>query len=62
MTDAEFEQIINELHPDLIKVAGLAWEAGHLVRKMDPVAFAEMKSNYENYFDSDEEDVDETEE
>lgn len=62
MTDTEFEQIINELHGDLIEVAGLSWEAGHLVRKMDPVAFAEMKYRYENSFMDHDESVDETEE
>lgn len=40
MTDNEFEQLLND-------VFGQTFEAGTLIRNMDPVAFEVMKSEYE---------------
>ena len=46
MTDNEFEQLLNEIN-DEVTVFGQTFEAGTLIRKMDPVAFEVMKSEYE---------------
>ena len=61
MTDYDFEQLLTNIHGE-IRVGNLSWEAGYLIRKMDPVAFDEMKSAYEDSVESDEDDVDETDE
>lgn len=61
MTDYDFEQLLTDIYGE-VRVGKLSWEAGYVIRKMDPVAFDEMKNNHEDSIESDEDDVDETEE
>ena len=64
MTEFEFEQLLNDIHGE-IKVVGLTFSVGSLIRKMDPVAFYQMQSDYESTLEDDgnfsEDDVDEIE-
>ena len=41
MSKDEFEQMLNETN-DLVNILGMNWEAGSLLRKVDPVSFTEM--------------------
>ena len=61
MTDYDFEQQLTDIYGE-INIAGLSWDAGYLIRKMDPIAFDRMKSDYEDSIEDDEEIVDESEE
>lgn len=61
MTDSDFEQHLTDLYGEF-RIPNLSWEAGYVIRKVDPAAFAMMKNEYEYFIESDEDDVDETDE
>lgn len=48
MNDDEFEELLNEIN-DPITVFGCTFDAGTLIRKMDPIAFEAMKNDCEVY-------------
>lgn len=47
MTDCEFELMLNELN-DPVTVANFTFDFGTLIRKMDPIAFKQMKNECED--------------
>lgn len=48
MTDDQFEELLNVIN-DPITVFGIEFDAGTAIRKLDQIAFQQLKTNYEEY-------------
>jgi len=47
ISDEEYEQVLNEVY-GVVKLGHFEWDAGYLIREMDPTAFRCGKADYED--------------
>jgi hypothetical protein len=52
LTDREFEDILDELYPD-VNICGMKFSPGHALRMLDEVAFDQARNDYTDSFDQD---------
>lgn len=54
LTNDEFEEILNDIYED-VNICGYIYSQGRILRAIDEIAFNEMKNNYEDSLNRDNE-------
>jgi len=54
LTNTDFEEILNDMYED-VNICGYIYSQGRILREIDEIAFNEMKNNYEDSLNRDNE-------